>query len=218
MNFNLAKKEVNVENREVSEKTEEIFSITDKISMLLKDNNLEGWVIGGLAADAYAGKIMREHSDADFVVWQKDREKIAEILQKNFNIEKGRRNKNGEFVATPHKIVAKRGQSDADIAFLEYDEETNEFFCSLMPELRFPQKFLAKKEVSLTLSDGSKSTYTVPSAELLLALKIKSERTLDKKDVDLLIKQIDDPNKVEEIREKYAFDYNKFREIAWEEK
>jgi hypothetical protein len=87
-----------------------------------------------------------------------------------------------------------------------------------MPKLRFPQEFFTKKEVSLTLSDGSKSTYTVPSAELLLALKIKSERAIDKKDVVSLIRQIDDPSKVEKIREKYALDYGKFREIAWGEK
>lgn len=219
MNFESPKIESNIENRDlISEKTRKLFEVASEIGGLLKENNLDGWVIGGLAVDAYEGKITRNHGDIDFMVWQKDREKIVGILQKNFDIEVGRRNENNDLVETPHKVVAKRGQAEADIGFLERDEKTNEFFSPLMPELRFPQEFFTKKEMSLTLSDGSTSAYTIPSAELLLALKIKSERVIDRKDVILLIRQIDDPAKVEKIREKYALDYGRFREIAWGEK
>jgi hypothetical protein len=122
MNFDQLKIESDVENGEVSEKTKEIFLITDKISSLLKDNNFESWVIGGLAVDAYAGKTMREHSDADFWVWQKDGEKIAAILQKFFDIEMGRRNKNGEFILfIPRQLAAgnkKNEESRGNILWL----------------------------------------------------------------------------------------------------
>jgi hypothetical protein len=148
------------------------------------------------------------------MAWQKDKERIQNLLQENgYEVNDGCLNEKGEYHKFNHKIVAKLNEIETDIIFIRQDEETKEIYPPSCAQFRFPQEFLKGKEISLELENDKKANFTVPAKELLLALKIKSDRPLDQEDAKWLVQQINDPRKVEEIEKKYAFDYNKFRKV-----
>ncbi len=217
-NMNPEKISTNMENCEtMSERNKEMISIIDATNKILKNNGVEQWIIGGFATEGYKEQITREHHDIDLMAWQKDKEKIHSLLKENgYEVNDGYQDEKGEYHKFNHKIVAKLNEIKTDIIFIEQDKKTKEIFPPSCAQFRFPQQFLNGKEISLELEDNIKAEFTVPSKELLLALKIKSDRPADQEDVRWFVHQINDPRKVKEIEKKYAFDYNKFHEIITE--
>jgi len=50
------------------------------IHELLEEEEIDYWLFGGWAVDFRAGVVTRAHDDLDLAVWQKDHERIAELL------------------------------------------------------------------------------------------------------------------------------------------
>lgn len=201
---------------EMSEKDKEVLLTAGRIDRIFKDGNVESWVAGGLAVEGYRGYITREHHDIDFITWQKNKEQVEDLLQKNgFELQKGWLGRDGKYHEFQHKIVAKIGGIETDIGFFVQDENTGEVFSPAFPKYRLPQKFLDGDDASFDLESDRKVTFSVPSKELLLALKIKSARPIDQEEANFLIQQIGDSQKVDEIKEKYMLDYEKFHQTVW---
>jgi hypothetical protein len=51
-----------------------------RIHELLSEHGIDYWLFGGWAVDFHAGSVTRPHADLDLAVWQKDLERIAELL------------------------------------------------------------------------------------------------------------------------------------------
>jgi hypothetical protein len=51
-----------------------------RIHELLESQGIDYWLFGGWAVDFRAGVVSRAHGDLDLAVWQKDHERIAELL------------------------------------------------------------------------------------------------------------------------------------------
>lgn len=201
-----------VGKRKISEKHERMLSILDNLHSSFANQKIENYVVGGWAISGHKGKIERAHRDIDFLTWEKDLERLKEILQKgNFEVIEGEYDKKGEFHKFTYKLMARKENIDLDFVFIKLDEENKEVFSPVYPKFRFPLAFLDGGEITLRIRSGQTSKFNVVSKELLLATKINSERKKDQRDVGFLKKQIGDKQKIKEIKDKYGLDYKQFK-------
>ncbi len=207
------------ENREeISKKDKEMLLILNELHFSFAEKGINNFVVGGWAVEGHGGpKTKREHHDIDYLVWRKDKGKLEELLRKeNFEVIKGEYNENGKLQEQEfeYKIVGNKNGVDIDFGFIEIDEKTGDIYPCLFPEFHFPKEFLDGGETSLKSENDKLSKFNVATKELLLAMKIKSERTEDQKDTEFLKKEIGDEQKIREIAENYALDYKRFKEIT----
>ena len=217
-----------IENeKEKIESPEEISEIDKKMLLILNDlhstfisKGIENYVVGGWAVEGYSGKkIDREHNDIDYLIWEKDSEKLRETLhQKHYKVIEGETDKKGKFYKFKHKLIAKKEGVDIDFGFIKLDKGTNEVFAFAYPRFRFPKEFLNGKEALFQIGQNQKSEFNIVSKELLVAMKINSKRKEDRKDIEFLKKEMRD-EQILEIQKKYGLNYEdlkKREEYEWQ--
>lgn len=168
---------------ELSERNREMLRLLNLMSGLLKSEGIDYWVVGGWGIDGYLGRVSREHHDMDVLTWQKDREKIEELLKdRNINFYSGWEDEDGKFHDYVNKILVKKTDGvDVDIVFLDQDDKNKTVFLHKAKKAKFPKEFLDGKEVLLQVGDEN-SKFMVPAPELLIASKIMSKRPKDIED------------------------------------
>lgn len=198
--------------KEISEIDKKMLVILNELDDLFAKEGIKNFVVGGWAIEGHGGpKTKREHHDIDYLIFQKDRSKIEEILSKeNYEIVKQEYGKDGQLHDFKHKLAGKKDGIEIDFGFIDINEENKEVYIPAFPEFHFPIEFLSGGKSSLKSENGCLSKFNVVSKELLLALKAKSERIEDQRDVEFLKKEIKNEQKIEEITEKYALDYSQF--------
>lgn len=198
------------------EKNREILALADELNTLFNNDNIENWTIAGLAVAGYKGEIFRIHHDADFLIWQKDLNKAKELLQSNgYEIIDGALNKKtNEYLYFTHKIIARKNGKEADIIYVEEDKEHAMVFATAFPEFKFPKKYLQGKRITLSNKAGRSFSFNVPDEKLLIAMMINSQRPTDREAMIFLSNKVTNDD-LEEIRNKYALDYEKFTRNVW---
>jgi hypothetical protein len=86
-----------------------------RIHELLESQGIDYWLFGGWAVDFRAGVVSRAHADLDLAVWQKDHERIAELLAADGW-------KHAPEVAEDGYTGYERGGIRIELAFLARDE------------------------------------------------------------------------------------------------
>jgi hypothetical protein len=86
-----------------------------RIHELLESQGIDYWLFGGWAVDFRAGLVSRAHDDLDLAVWQKDHERIAELLAADGW-------KHAPEVAEDGYTGYERGGVRIELAFLARDE------------------------------------------------------------------------------------------------
>jgi Uncharacterised nucleotidyltransferase len=86
-----------------------------RIHELLESQGIDYWLFGGWAVDFRAGVVSRAHGDLDLAVWQKDHERIAELLAADGW-------KHAPEVAEDGYTGYERGGVRIELAFLARDE------------------------------------------------------------------------------------------------
>lgn len=200
--------------KEISKKDGEMLLILDELRSSFVKEGINNFVVGGWAIEGHCGpKTKREHHDIDYLIWEKDKEKLEELLRKeNYEVIKEEYDEDGKMQELEHKLMSKKNGVDIDFGFIEIDEKTGDICASSFPEFHFPKEFLDGGETSLKLDNDKLSKFNIVTKELLLAMKIKSERMEDQKDIEFLKKEIGDEQKIRYIAENYALDYKQFKE------
>lgn len=198
--------------KEMSSRNREMVSMVTGICDLLKKEGIDNWVIGGFAVEGYRGETEREHQDIDFIIWEKDKEKVEGLLAKNgFELISGWIDEKGEAHPYLHKILARKSGIQIDLVAVGYDEQRNSVYPTEFPEYIFPREFLDGGNARIKDSAFDQEFYfNVPREELLLALKINSQREQDQSDIKFLERLIDNQERVDEIKSKYGFDHERF--------
>jgi len=83
---------------------------------LLQSHDLAYWLFGGWAVDFHTGQVTRAHGDLDIAVWYDDRDRLAELLERQGWVHSPRPGEDGY-------TSYERGVVGLEVAFLARDDQ-----------------------------------------------------------------------------------------------